>query len=125
MARRIDRLRTLTHQHVSCAKQHRTRLLRLRLDRHEPHGRSRGRLGNRFGVRCIILLPLDERLHVDRRDKSYRVPKPLDLAPQSWDVAQASIATIQRGWSARNDRNRSRGSFLRKMTEPSAAAPCA
>jgi hypothetical protein len=44
-----------------------------RLERHEPHGRPLDGFANRFGIQQIILLRLDERLHVLRRDQSHVV----------------------------------------------------
>ena len=44
--------------------------------------------------------------------------------PQWCAVPQASIATMQVGWLARNGRSCARETFLRNTTVPSAAAPC-
>ena len=52
----------------------------LALHRHEAHGRALRRLADRFGIRRIVLLPLDERLHVSRRDQPHLVPELADLA---------------------------------------------
>jgi hypothetical protein len=44
-----------------------------RLERHEPHGRPLDGLANRLAVQQIILVRLDEGLHVLRRDQSHVV----------------------------------------------------
>ena len=53
------RLSALAHQKIACPEQHASRLLLLRLHRHETHGRPRCRLADRLGVGRVVLLPLD------------------------------------------------------------------
>lgn len=65
-AQRIARLRALAHQKVSGPVSHRRSLLRFALHGHEPHGRTRGGLGDRFGIGHVVLLPLHKWLHIDR-----------------------------------------------------------
>ena len=77
--KRIDRLRALAHQQVTGAKEHPLRLLRLGLDRHEVHGRTLGRFRDRLRVRRVVLVPLDEGLHVDRRNQPHLVTERHDL----------------------------------------------
>ena len=72
-SQRIDRLRALPHKQRKGAEQHRITLRHLRIHRHEPHGRALGRLDDRGCVVAVILLPLDERFHVHRRDQLARV----------------------------------------------------
>jgi hypothetical protein len=47
---------------------------------HKAHRRALSRLADRLGIRGIVLLTFDERLHVSRRDQPDRVPEPADLA---------------------------------------------
>jgi hypothetical protein len=123
-AKRVDQLRTLAHQQVTGPEQHCPGLLGFGLHGDEPHRRAGCRLRDSLGVGSIVLVTLHKRLHVDRRDQPHGVAELLNLTPQPWAVAQASIATRQRGWAARNGSRPSRGSFLRKAIEPSAVAPC-
>ena len=73
-AQRIDQLRALADQEIPCPKQHGARLLFLRLDSNEAHGRSARRLRNRFRVRRVVLLAFDKRLDVRRRDQANFMP---------------------------------------------------
>lgn len=56
------------------------RLLRLTLHRHEPHGRPLRCLADRLGIRGIVLLSLDERLYVGRRNEPHLMAEALQLA---------------------------------------------
>ena len=75
----IDRLCALAHQQVTRAKEHPLSLLRFRLDRHEVHGRTLRGFRDRLRVRRVVLVPLDEGLHVDRRNQPHLVTERLDL----------------------------------------------
>ena len=77
---RVDRLRALANQQIARAEQHALRLLLPRLYRHETHRRPRGRLADRLGVGGVVLLPLHERLHVDRRDQLHLMTELLELS---------------------------------------------
>src|SRR3954464_105882 len=51
-----------------------------RVGSHEAHGRALSGLADRLGICGIVLLPLDERLDVRRRDQPDRMPEHADLA---------------------------------------------
>jgi hypothetical protein len=53
--------------------QHQQRLLRLALDRNEPHARSLDGLTTALGIRGIVLVGLHIRLHVLRRHEPHLV----------------------------------------------------
>ena len=55
------------------------RRLFLRLHSHKPHGRPRGRLADRLGVRSVVLLPLDVGLDINRRGQPYCMAETADL----------------------------------------------
>lgn len=57
------------HQLLARAERHGARLLVGRFRLHETHGRTLGRLNDRLGVGGVVLLPLQERLDVMRRDQ--------------------------------------------------------
>ena len=76
----VDDLRALAHQQIAGPEHDGRCLLGLALDGDEPHGRALGRLADCFGIRSIVLLPLDERLHVSRRDQPHLMPQLGDLA---------------------------------------------
>ncbi len=56
----VDQLGALANEQIAGAEQHRAGLLRGALHRHRPHVRSLDRLGNRFRIRGVVLLPLHE-----------------------------------------------------------------
>ena len=58
---------------------HSPSLLRLRLHRHEAHGGTRGRLADCLRIGRVVLVALDERFHVDRRDQFHLVAELPDL----------------------------------------------
>jgi len=76
----VDRLSALADEHLSCPKQHGTRLLGLGLQRNKPYCWPRGYLNDGFSVGNIILLSFYKRLHIIWRNQSHRVPQLLDLA---------------------------------------------
>ncbi len=51
-----------------------------RLDRHEVHGWPLHGFRNRLGIAVIVLMPLEERLHVLRRDQTNILSKRGELA---------------------------------------------
>lgn len=52
-----------------------------RLDRHEAHGRPLHRFGDRLGIAVVVLVTLEERLDVLRRDQTRIVTERRQLAP--------------------------------------------
>ena len=78
-AQRVDRLGPLTHQQIACPEQHPPTLLLRRLDRHKIHRRARRCLADRLSVRRIVLLTLDVRLDILRRDQPHRMAQIADL----------------------------------------------
>src|SRR4051812_19638515 len=124
-AERVYQLRALPDQKIPRPEQHGARLLSLGLNRDKAHRRSTCSLSNRFRVSRIVLLTLDERFDVGGWDQSNLMPEVTDGPPQWCALPQASMATMQRGCSAKKPRTFSRESFLRNPTPPSARAPCA
>ena len=72
---RIDQHGSLAHQQVARPVQHQNRLLFRRLHRRKPHGRAHPRFADRFRIRGIVLVRLDEGVHILRWDQSHRVPE--------------------------------------------------
>lgn len=64
----VHRLGTLLHKLLTCPKRDGARLLFRRFRLYEPHGRPQRCLDDCLSVGGVILLPLDERLDVMRRD---------------------------------------------------------
>ena len=77
---RVDRLRPLAYQKIARTEQHPSGLLLFRLHGHEAHGRALCCLGGRLRVGHIVLLTLDEWLHVYRRNQLDFVPELLGLS---------------------------------------------
>ena len=73
-AKRVGQLRALPDQHFPGAEQHGARLLIGRFDSDRPHRRPLRRLNDRFRVGRVVLLTLDERLHIDRRNEPHLMP---------------------------------------------------
>ncbi len=46
-----------------------------RLDANEPHGRSLNRFGDRLGIAIIVLVALEERFDILRRDQAHVMAK--------------------------------------------------
>ena len=67
------------HQQVPRAEHDGCGLLVRALEGHKAHGRALGGLADRLGIRHVVLLSLDERLHVSRRDQLHRVAELGDL----------------------------------------------
>jgi hypothetical protein len=51
-----------------------------RLDADKMHGRPLHRLGDRLSIAIVILVPLEERLHILRRHQSHVVTKSFELS---------------------------------------------
>jgi len=69
-AQRVDHLSALADEHLPRAKQHGAGLLIFRLHGDKAHGRAQRRLHDRLGVRHVVLLTLDEGLHINRWDQA-------------------------------------------------------
>jgi hypothetical protein len=79
-AQGIDDLGPLPHQEIAGPEHESGSLGLLAFGSHEAHGRALGGLADRLGICGIVLLPLDERLDVRRRDQPDRMPEHADLA---------------------------------------------
>src|SRR5215203_4371690 len=73
-------LGALPDEEIARPEDHGRRLLRLALHGDEPHGRTLGGFADCLGVGHVVLLPLDERLHVGRRDQPHLVAELADRA---------------------------------------------
>ena len=62
----VGELDTLPHEHQTDPMKPHDALLLRALDLDEAHRRSGHRLADRLGVRRVVLLPLDVRLHIGR-----------------------------------------------------------
>src|SRR5215472_12729203 len=93
-------------------------------DRNEAHARPLGRFTDGLRIGRIVLLPLDERLDVGRRDQAHIMTQLSDLTRPVVPPAQASIATTHRVCTARKLRSFARVMRLRKSTCPAPSAPC-
>src|SRR4051794_30220622 len=88
-AQGVDALRPLPHQQVAGPEHNSVRLLCLVLHRHKAHPRPLRRFADRLSIRHVILLPLDEGLHVSGGDQPHRVaqlaklPRPVVRPPTS------------------------------------------
>ena len=78
----VDEARAPVHQPRSRPVQRLLVELRLRLQRHEPHGRPRRRLGDRLRVAVVVLLRLHIRLDVFRRHQPHLVTLRPEDPPQ-------------------------------------------
>jgi hypothetical protein len=63
----IHQHRALANQALPTSMPQHSSLLFSRLGRREAHCRPRNFLANRFGIRSLVLVPLDGGLHVLRR----------------------------------------------------------
>ena len=77
---RVDRFGPLARELLAGAEHEGPRLLFPRLRLHEAHGRAQRRLDDAFRVRGIVLLPLDERLDLARRDQFHLMAEPVHCA---------------------------------------------
>lgn len=73
-------LGAITHQRITHAMQGRQSLLRFRLRRYKPHGRTRRRFANRLSIHKVVLVTLDERPYELRRDEFGLMPECSQLA---------------------------------------------
>src|SRR4051794_37419199 len=90
---------------------------------HKAHGRALSGLTDRLGICGIVLLPLDERLDVRRRDQPDRMPEHAHLACPIMGAAAGLHRDRAGGWAAKNGRTWLRRSRLRNTTAPEASAP--
>src|SRR6516165_2756162 len=78
-AQSVDALGALPHQEIAGSKHDAVRLLLFGLDRNEAHARPLRRFTDGLGIGGIVLLPLDERLDVNRRDQAHMMAQLSDL----------------------------------------------
>src|SRR6516164_3640316 len=78
-AKSVDALGALTHQEIAGSKHDAVGLLLFGLDRNKAHARSLGRFTDGLCIGGIVLLPLDERLDVGRRDQAHMMAQLSDL----------------------------------------------
>src|SRR5580692_622221 len=76
----IDALRSLAHQHIPRAEYDAICLLLFILYRNKPHARPSRRLADCFGISCVVLLSLHERLDIRWRYEPDRVTQFTDLS---------------------------------------------
>src|SRR5215213_7504506 len=79
-AERVDGLGALANQQVSRAKHDGCGLLVRTLEGNKAHTGPLSGLADRLRIGHVVLLPLDKRLHVSRRDQLHRVAELGDLA---------------------------------------------
>lgn len=104
----VYRLRALPDQELADAEGHRSPLGLLTLHGHEPHRRTQGRFADRLGIHRIVLLPLDEGLHVGGWDQPHLMFQLSDLAAPEPKVREAKCAPPQASMAATQ-----RGSWLK------------
>jgi len=68
------------HQEIPGSEHNAVRLLLFSLHRNEAHARSLRRFTDGFGICRVVLLPLHERLDVDRRDQAHTMAQLANLA---------------------------------------------
>src|ERR1700746_1688538 len=78
-AKSVDALGALTHQEIAGSEHDAVPLLLFGLDRNEAHARPLGRFTDGLCIGGIVLLPLDERLDVGRRDQAHMMAQLSDL----------------------------------------------
>src|SRR6516162_10936026 len=78
-AQSVDALGALPHQEVPGSKHDAVRLLLFALDRNETHARPLGCFTDGLCIGGIVLLSLDERLDVGRRDQAHVMTQLSDL----------------------------------------------
>src|SRR5207247_11229023 len=76
----IDHARPLADEARAHAMQSQQVQLLWRLDRHKVHGGSLHGLRDRLGIAIVVLVPLEERLYVLRRDQTHIVADRCQLA---------------------------------------------
>jgi hypothetical protein len=75
----IDHSRPLANETRAHPMQGQQVHLLRRLDRHEVHGWPLHGFGNRLGIAVVVLVPLEERLHVLRWDQTNIMSKRCEL----------------------------------------------
>jgi hypothetical protein len=80
-AQGVDQLSALADEHLRRPKQHGAGLPVFRLQRDKAHGRTQSGLDDRLGIGGIALLPLHERLHIDRWDQAHFMSELRERAP--------------------------------------------
>src|SRR5215813_11583268 len=78
-AKSVDTLGALPHQEIAGSEHDAVRLLLFGLDRNKAHGWPLGRFTGGLCIGRIVLLPLDERLDVGRRDQAHMMAQLTDL----------------------------------------------
>src|SRR5215469_1103687 len=78
-AKSVDALGALTHQEIAGSEHDAVRLLLFGLDRNKAHARPLGGFTDGLCIGGIVLLPLDERLDVGRRDQAHMMAQLSDL----------------------------------------------
>lgn len=121
---RVNRPSALANQKIASAEQHPPGLPRLRLHGHETRCRTLRRLADRLGVRRIVLLPLRERLYIDRHNQPDPVPELQNLPTQIMRARARLHGHQATRLEATNLSGFARLIFLRNNTVPSAVAPC-
>jgi hypothetical protein len=101
-AQGVDQLGSLANQKIPRTKDDCRRLRFGALALHKPHRGSLRRFADRLCISHVVLLPLDERLHVSRRDKARVVPKLSNLASPVMGARTASHRTTHRGNCEKN-----------------------
>ena len=122
-AQGIDHLGALADEHLPRAKQHGAGLLVFRLHGDKPHGRAQRGLDNGLSIRRIILLALDERLHVDRRDQAHIVSQLLELATPAMCRGASLHGDNAPGLLGNKCQNLTPGKLLAKHNRPVLARP--
>ena len=95
----IDHHGALTDQQLTSPVQHQNRLLLRAFRRRKPHHRTRHRLADRFRIRRVILVRLDEGANVLRRDQPDLMAQRLQLTRPVVRTG-ASLHTDKTGWQA-------------------------
>src|SRR5262249_49874659 len=97
----IGHCRALADQASADAMESQQVHLLRRLDAHEAHRRPLHGFGDRFGVAIVVLVALEERLHVLRRDQSHVMTEGFEL-PWPGPPAATAIGGHSNRHRARN-----------------------
>src|SRR5215472_8093800 len=123
-AQSIDALGALPYQEIPSSEHDAVRLLLFGLDRNEAHARPLGRFTDRLCIGGIILLPLDERFDVGRRDQAHMMAQLSDLTRPVVRAGTGFHRHDAPACAARKLRSFARVTRLRKSTCPAPSAPC-
>src|SRR5215471_1092562 len=123
-AQSVDALGALTHQEIAGAEHDAVRLLLFGLDRNEAHAWPLRRFTDGLCIGRIVLLPLDERLDVDRRDQAHMMAQLSDLTRPVVRPGTGFHRDDAPACAARKPRSFARVMRLRNSTCPAASAPC-